>query len=81
MTIESRPVSPSSELYDQDYVIWTHKQASLLKQGRFGELDLANLIEEVEDLGDRHRDALESNLIVLLTHLKWQYQPEQRSGS
>lgn len=81
MTIESRPVSPSSELYDQDYVIWAYKQASLLKQGQFGELDLANLIEEVEDLGDRHRDALESNLIVLLTHLKWQYQPEQRSGS
>lgn len=81
MTTEFRP-APSSELYDQDFVIWAHEQASLLKQGRFEELDLANLIEEVEDLGNRHRDALESNLTVLLTHLlKWQHQPEHRGSS
>lgn len=82
MTTEFRPASPSTELYDRDFVIWAHEQASLLKQGRFEELDLANLIDEVDDLGNRHRDALESNLIVLLTHLlKWQYRPEHRSSS
>jgi hypothetical protein len=69
-------------LYEADYVAWSMQQADLLQQRRFDELDLKNLIEEVLDLGSRHRDALESNLIILLTHLlKWQYQPEMRSSS
>jgi Domain of unknown function DUF29 len=69
-------------LYDADYVAWSIQQADLLQQHRFNELDLENLIDEVLDLGNRHRDALESNLIILLTHLlKWQYQPELRSSS
>ena len=33
-------------------------------------------------MGNRHRDALESQLTRLLMHLlKWQYQPEKRSNS
>ena len=32
-------------------------------------------------MGRRERRSLESNLVVLLLHLlKWQFQPEQRSG-
>jgi hypothetical protein len=69
-------------LYDVDFVQWSNVTAQLLREGRFDEVDLNHLIEEVEDLGNRHRDALESQLTRLLMHLlKWQYQPQKRSSS
>ncbi len=72
----------TQDLYHQDYTAWSDEQALLLEQQRWDELDLVNLIEEVKDLGNRHRDALESQLTRLLMHLlKWQYQPEPRSNS
>jgi hypothetical protein len=53
-----------------------------LREGRFAELDLANLIEEIEAMGRRGKRAVKSSLVVLLTHLlKHQFQPEQRSSS
>lgn len=72
----------STNLYERDYVAWADEQALLLEQKRWDELDLANLVEEVRDLGGRHRDALESQLTRLLMHLlKWQFQPEKRTRS
>ncbi|MGK7896765.1 MAG: DUF29 domain-containing protein [Xenococcus sp. (in: cyanobacteria)] len=72
----------AQDLYNKDYIAWSDEQALLLEQWRWDELDLINLIEEVKDLGNRHRDALESKLTRLLMHLlKWQYQPEKRSNS
>lgn len=56
--------------------------ASLLEQHRFGEPDLDNLVEEVRDLGNRHRDAIKSQLTRLITHLlKWNYQLDRRGAS
>lgn len=81
---QDKPLSgyTQKDLYGKDFVAWADQQALLLEQGRWSELDLVNLIEEVRDLGNRHRDALESQLRRLLMHLlKWQYQPEGRSGS
>ncbi|MEM9136799.1 MAG: DUF29 domain-containing protein [Cyanobacteria bacterium P01_F01_bin.42] len=70
------------QLYDTDFVQWVDKAAELLKEGRFDELDIANLVEEVESLGRHDKNALKSNLRVLLMHLlKWQYQPDRRSNS
>lgn len=43
-------------LYDRDVVEWADQQAQLLRDGRFDLLDLENLIEEIEDVGNRHRD-------------------------
>lgn len=41
-----------------------------------------NLFEEVEDMGNRYADELESRLEVLLMHLlKWNYQPDLQSNS
>ncbi len=71
-----------SNLYERDFVAWADEQALLLEQKRWSELDLVNLVEEVRDLGNRHRDALESHLTRLLMHLlKWQFQTASRSGS
>jgi hypothetical protein len=41
----------AKDLYDEDFFVWSQEQAALLRERRFDELDLPNLIEEVEDLG------------------------------
>lgn len=68
--------------YDLDFNLWAREQALALREGRFGDLDLEHLTEEVEELGGLFRDQLESRIIVLMAHLlKWTYQPEERSRS
>lgn len=56
-------------LYETDFVKWAEEQAALLTERRFDLLDLDNLIEEVDDLAGRHRDALQSQMQRLLMHL------------
>jgi hypothetical protein len=69
-------------LYDRDFYSWTRQQASLLRQHQFDRLDLSHLVEELEDLGNRHYDQLESRLMQLVAHLlKWQVQHWQRTNS
>lgn len=68
--------------YEQDFYGWTQEQASFLRAGRFSDLDISNLIEEVETMGRSEKRALESRLTVLLVHLlKWKYQPVRRGRS
>ena len=68
--------------YETDYLQWLETTAEKLRRHNYDDVDWENLIEEIEDMGRSERRRLESNLIVLLLHLlKWQYQPERRSGS
>lgn len=68
--------------YKQDYGRWAEEMADLLAQGRFAELDIENLVEEVRDLSKRERDRLLSSLRLILHHLlKWDYQPKRRPRS
>jgi hypothetical protein len=55
--------------HDTDFVAWAEEQAQHLRERRFELLDLDNLIDEVDDLAGRHRDALESHLRVAMIHL------------
>jgi Domain of unknown function DUF29 len=69
-------------LYDQDFNRWIETTASLLRSRKFDQLDLDNLIEEIEDMGKSQKQALMSNLRVLLMHLlKWKYQSDLISNS
>ncbi|KJU82498.1 protein containing DUF29 [Candidatus Magnetobacterium bavaricum] len=69
-------------LYDVDFYQWVFYNADLLRQGRFAEIDLENIIEELESMARRDRRELLSRLKVLIMHLlKWQYQPNRRSDS
>lgn len=71
-----------SEKYRDDFSLWIAQTAQLLRERRWHEIDVPNLIEEVEDLGKRERRGIASQLIRLLLHLlKWQYQPQRRSDS
>lgn len=68
--------------YEQDFHAWTQTQAALLRAGRFRELDIAHLAEELDSMGARERRELGNRLAVLLAHLlKWQYQPDRRGNS
>jgi hypothetical protein len=70
------------DLYHTDYASWVDQTVELLRTGKLHEIDLTHLIEEVEDLGKSQKQALKSNLRVVLMHfLKWQYQPENQSNS
>jgi Domain of unknown function DUF29 len=69
-------------LYAADFVRWAETTAEQLRTQNYACVDWANLIEEIEDMSRRERKSLKSNLVVILLHLlKWQYQPEFRSGS
>ncbi|WP_069471603.1 DUF29 domain-containing protein [Candidatus Marithrix sp. Canyon 246] len=73
-------MSELSSLYDQNYTEWAHQNAVLLKTRRFAELDIAHLLEELEDMGKSDHRELASRLRILLAHLlKWQFQYQQLS--
>ena len=82
MTTHQPRVITNYNLYEQDFYLWIETTSKQLKAGKFAEIDLANLIEEIESMGRSEKRELKSRLIVLLMHLlKWQYQPEKRSES
>ena len=60
---------PARGLYEEDFPLWAERQAALLRAGRFDELDLENLIEEVEDLSRRERETVESYVEMIVEHL------------
>ncbi|MFO1428698.1 MAG: DUF29 domain-containing protein [Candidatus Competibacteraceae bacterium] len=65
--------------YEQDFYAWTQEQAALLKAGKLTEIDIANIAEELEDMGKSQRNQLVTRLGVLLAHLlKWRHQSERR---
>ncbi len=57
------------ELYEIDDNLWLEKTIDLLKENRFNELDLENLIEELESLARRDKLAMASLLEKVITHL------------
>lgn len=82
MTGQLQTNNSQETLYNQDYYQWLNHTAKLLKEKKFTQLDLENLIEEIESLGKNDKRAISSNLIIVILHLlKWRYQPEKRSNS
>ncbi len=62
--------------------MWLETTAQQLRNGQLHQLDLANLIEEIEDMGKREKRGVESNLEKLLMDLlKYKYQSEKRTNS
>ena len=68
--------------YEADVVAWASEQARLIRAGRFDQLDLTHIAEEIEDVGKSEQRELASRMAVLLAHiLKWEFQPQKRSVS
>jgi len=55
--------------YRTDFYVWTQRQADLLRNEDYADLDLPNLIEEIESLGANARRELKSRLRTILTHM------------
>jgi hypothetical protein len=53
------------KLYESDYFAWTKNTAAALRDGRVRDVDLAEVAEEIEDLGKSERRAFESALSQL----------------
>jgi len=72
----------SETLYETDYLQWIETTIDRLRSRNYDDVDWDNLIEELEDMGKRDRRSLKNNLVVILLHLlKWQFQPDNRTGS
>lgn len=72
----------SQSLYEKDFCAWVQIQSALIRQKKWADIDVSNLVEEIESLGRQQRSELRNRLSVLLRHLlKWEYQPEKRSRS
>ena len=77
--IDARRDAP---VYEQDWAAWAGHQAELLKQRRFDEIDVENLLDEVESLAARDFKAWVSAIRLVLMHmLKWDHQPTHRARS
>jgi hypothetical protein len=77
-------IKPKSEpLYEQDFYAWSKAQADLLRAGRYADLDLEHLIEEVDDLADALKRSVRNRIRTIIEHLlKLQHSPahDPRAG-
>lgn len=71
-----------SAVYEEDFYRWAMTNARLLREGRFAEIDVSNIAEELESIGKSQKSELVNRLAILIAHLlKWHFQPERRGKS
>jgi hypothetical protein len=63
-----------SDLHDSDILIWSERQAQLLRRHAAGEwvgdgIDWPNIVEEIEDVGRSELHAVESLLVQAIRHM------------
>jgi len=71
------------KLYDKDFVLWVEENLKFLKDKQFDLVDWEHLLEEIEDMGNRHLDSVVSFMAVILEHLyKWEnYRESEKMGN
>jgi hypothetical protein len=62
-------VKARSDLHADDLYAWSRAQTDLLRAGRFTELDLGHLIEEIEDVGGALKRAARKRIRTIIEHL------------
>ena len=68
--------------YLDDYGAWIAAQAGLLRDGRYNDLDIEHLLEELESLAGSDFKAFVGAIRIVLIHmLKWDVQTDLRSAS
>jgi hypothetical protein len=73
---------PLRILFEQDETAWLEIMSQLVAEGRYAEMDHPNLSEYLADMAKGDRREVLSRMVLLLVHLlKWEHQPDQRSGS
>jgi hypothetical protein len=69
MPTSAMPAPPRSTLYETDFYDWALRTAALLREGRFAELDVENIAEEIEGLARSDSRQIENRSVVLIAHL------------
>ena len=76
------PAEAGRSLYKTDGYAWANQQADLIRAGRFSELDIENVAEEIESVGRSEKSGFVMALARVIQHLlKWDHQPDKRSAS
>ena len=76
------PNARNRPLADSDFAAWIAHQVAALREGRFADLDIDDLSDEVESLAKRDFRRLQSAIRIILLHmLKWDKQREERGNS
>src|SRR5438874_1308039 len=77
-----QPQGTEAPSYEQDFYLWCHRMAEVIRAGRLDEIDRENVAEEIESLAISKLTGLKTRTVVLLMHmLKRDYQPHKRSPS
>jgi hypothetical protein len=79
----AKSLKPSlAGLYDDDFAAWASETARQLRAGRFSEIDVEHVAEEIEDMGKSEKREMLRRLTVLVMHLlKWKWQADKRTTS
>jgi uncharacterized protein YfkK (UPF0435 family) len=56
------------DLYEKDFSLWVTENLKLLKNKEYDLVDWENLLEEIEDMVQRHYDAIVSYMAVIMEH-------------
>ena len=75
----TRIAPPPNPVYEQDFYAWSKAQAGLLRAGRYADLDLEHLIEEVDDLGESLYRSARSRIRTIIEHLLKLEHPHRRT--
>ena len=68
--------------YESDYYGWLNETAKAVEEGRWSDIDAAQLAEELMDMSKSERRGIESHLQrILMNILKIRYQPGRHSRS
>ncbi|MCB8838430.1 DUF29 domain-containing protein [Aurantimonas sp. VKM B-3413] len=77
---KDKPYYTTPSDYEDDVYAWAFEQAQLLRLGRFSEVDLPNVIEEIESVGREVKSIITNayrDLIAIL--LEWEARPSSRT--
>jgi len=58
-----------STLYEKDFTAWANQQTEYLRKNDFTNLDIEHLLQELQDMGNSNPQAMESHLMIILTHM------------
>jgi hypothetical protein len=58
-----------SDLYEDDILLWSERQADALRRRAANEIDWDNVAEEIGDVGSERLHAVESLLVQALRHM------------
>ena len=56
--------------YDSDFYLWSQETAQALLEGRFSELDIEHIADEIRDLGTSQKNEVVRRLARVIAHVE-----------